>query len=69
MHDRDNNSYSFKKDNVTFKINSLLEDGEMKSLGLNFLMVNVKEFMENLEEGEGVGFVLVLKIKKKVHTR
>ena len=64
MHDGAKNSYSFK-DNVTFKIQSLLKDGEMNSSRPNVLMVSEKEFMETLEEGEGVGFSLVLKPKEE----
>ena len=66
MHDRTNNAYSFKKDGVAFKIQSLIEEGEVKSSSPNVLMVGEKEFLNTLEEGEVVGFLLVLKPKQEV---
>ena len=66
MHDGTKNAYSFKKDGVTFKIQSLIEEGEVKSPSPNILMVSEKELLKTLEEGEGVGFTLVLKPKQEV---
>ena len=61
IHDGGKNSYSFKKDNTTFKIQSLLEDAEVKTAGPNVLMVGEKEFLQTMEEGEGIGYALMLK--------
>ena len=60
IHDGARNSYTFKKDNVTFKIQSLLEDTEVQTAGSKLLMVGEKEFLEALEEG-GVGYVVMIK--------
>ena len=63
MHDGIKNAYSFKKTGVTFEIQSPMEEGEMKTSSLGVLMVGEKEFLKTLEEGDGVGFALVLKPK------
>lgn len=64
IHDGGKNSYTFKKDNVTFKIQSLLEEAETKTTSTNVLMVSEKEFLQTMEESEGVGFALVLRPKE-----
>ena len=66
MHDGTKNVYSFKKNGVTFKMQSLVEEGEMKSSSPSVLMVGEKESFKNLEEGHGFGFALVLKPKGEV---
>ena len=42
---------------MTFKIWSILEEGEVKKGGPNVLLVGEKEFVKILEEVAGVGFV------------
>ena len=64
IHDGGKNSYTFKKDNLTFKIQSLMEDGEEKTTSPNVLMVSEKDFLQNMEESEGIGFALMLRPKE-----
>ena len=54
IHDGGKNSYNFKNENVTFKIQSLMEDVEVKTIGPNVLMVSEKKFLQTMEESEGV---------------
>ena len=56
------NKYSFKKDEVTYKIS--LEDRVEKSTAKALLMSG-KEFLKDLKEGEGVGYAIMLKPKKE----
>lgn len=42
IHDGAKNAYSFKKDGVTFKIQSILEEGEKRAAGPNVLFVSEK---------------------------
>lgn len=42
IHDGAKNAYSFKKDGVTFKIQSILEEGEKRATGPNVLLVSEK---------------------------
>ena len=65
MHDGAKNAYSFKKDGVTFKIRSLLEEGKGKSPRPNVLLVSEKEFIQTLEDGDGLRYALVLKPKEE----
>ena len=61
IHDGAKNAYSFKKDGVTFKIQSFLEERELNTSSPSVLMVDEKELLKTLEEGDGVGFALFLK--------
>lgn len=40
IHDGAKNAYSFKKDGVTFKIQSILEEGDKRVVGPNVLLVS-----------------------------
>lgn len=46
---------------MTFKIQSLLEDVEVKIASPNVLMVSEQEFLQTMEESEGIGYALVLR--------
>ena len=66
IHDGTKNVYSFRKDCVTFKIYSLIEEGEMKTSSPSVLVIGDKEFLKTLEEGDGARFALVLKLKDDI---
>lgn len=63
-HDGEKNSYSFQKDGVTYRLNSEGEEKGVGQDGPSVLMVGEKEFINALEEEDGVGFALVLKPKE-----
>ncbi|GLJ27820.1 hypothetical protein SUGI_0545990 [Cryptomeria japonica] len=65
IHHGEKNSYTFQKDGVTYKIQSIGDQEERRSKGSNVLLVVEKEFIDTLKEGEGEGFSLVVKPKEK----
>lgn len=65
IHNGEKNSYSFRKDGVTYTIESMMNWEEGKSLGPNVLLVGENEFLYTLKEGEGVSFSIVVKPKEE----
>ena len=65
FHDGEKNSYSFKKNGITYKIESLIDGEEVKPTGPSVFLVGEKGFLNTLKEGEGVRFSLVLKPKEE----
>lgn len=63
IHNGELNSYTFKKDGVSYKIQSLLELDSQGSRP-NVLMLKGKEFMKTLGK-EGVGYAIVVKPKEE----
>lgn len=66
MHNGELNSYTFIKDGVSYKIQSLLEQDSQGS-GPIVLMLKGKEFMKTLEKG--VGYAIVVKPKEEKETK
>ena len=58
------NLYTFKKDGTTFKIQSLIEDGDTVT-DQKLLLMSGKEFLKDFKEEEEVGFVVLLKPREE----
>lgn len=63
-HDGENNAYSFQKDGVTFRIQSVVE-GDPQHVGSSVMMVGEQYFLDILKEEGGVGFALIVKPKEE----
>ena len=53
--------YSFKKDGVTYRIQSIVEEDKVKKITSNTLLLSGKDFLKDLKEGGGVGYDIVVK--------
>ena len=58
------NMYTFKKDGITFKIHSLLDDGNTAG-EQKLLLMSGKEFLKDFKDEEEVGFAILLKPKEE----
>lgn len=57
--------YTFKKDVVTYKLQSLVEEGIDVATYQILLLMSGKEFFHNFKEDNEVGFTIVVKSKEK----
>ena len=65
MHHGKEKKYSFSKDGVTYKIESIVEEEKVeKSTAKEFLMSG-KELFWDLKKGEGIGYAIMVKPKEK----
>ena len=65
MHHGKENKYSFKKDGVTYRIQSIVEAGKVeKAIAKTFLMSG-KEFLKDMKEGERIGYAIMVKPKEE----
>src|SRR5271156_1945210 len=58
------NMYTFKKDGTTFKIQSMLDDGDTAG-EQKLLLMSGKEFLKYFKEEEEIGFAVLLKPKEE----
>ena len=65
MHHGKEKKYYFKKDGVTSKIQSIVEEDKVEKATTKTLLMSGKEFLKDLKEGEGLGYAIMVKPKEK----
>ena len=65
MHYGKENKYSFKKDGVTYRIQSIVEEDKVEKSTAKALLMSGKEFLKDLKESEGVGYAIMLNPKEE----
>ena len=66
IHQGRKNAYTFKKNGLTYKIQSLMEEESDEVAIAHNLLMSGKEFLNDIKHDEGVGFYIVLKPKEKM---
>ena len=59
------NKYYFKKDGVTYRIQSIVEEDKVEKAIAKPLLMGGKEFLKDLKENEGVGYFIMVKPKEE----
>lgn len=65
VHHGKENKYSFKKNGVTYKIQSLIEEDVVEKVESNALLMSSKEFLKNINKKEGVGYEILVKPREE----
>ena len=59
------NKYSFEKDGVTYRIQSIVEEDKVEKAIVKTLLICGKDFLKDLKEGEEVGYAIIMTPKEE----
>lgn len=65
MHHGKENMYSFRKDGVTYMIQSIVEEDKVEKTTAKTFIMSGKDFLNDLKEGEGIGYAIMVKPKEE----